>query len=319
MTSNVFSSAGAGTAVNGVAWTNLNAGVFSPDIFSKKAQIAFRLTSVVADITNSEYYGEIANMGDTVRIIKEPEITIKAYQRGTKVTPQFLADTEITLTVDKANYFSFTMDDLEKQQAHLDWMALAANRAAYKLRDTYDKEVLDFMALVSGTNVIGSTGTPQVIVPTGATGSQFTPLKLLARAQRLLDEKDVPQDGRYFVADPFFYELLSDEDSKILNADYTEKGILRNGRVSEGLLRGFRLYSSNNLKVGGTGPTGTIAADHGFLLAGHISGVAAVEQISKTESFRSQFSFADEVRGLHLYGRGSLRPTSQVIIVYHSA
>lgn len=50
-------------------YNNLPNGVFSPTIFSKKAQMAFRKKAVVEDITNSEYFGEIANFGDTVRII----------------------------------------------------------------------------------------------------------------------------------------------------------------------------------------------------------------------------------------------------------
>ena len=31
-------------------------------------------------------------MGDSVKIIKEPEITVKAYARGTTITPQDLDD-----------------------------------------------------------------------------------------------------------------------------------------------------------------------------------------------------------------------------------
>ena len=65
---------------------NLPNGNFSPVIYSKKVQSAFRKTSIVEDITNSDYFGEIANFGDTVRIIKEPEITVKEYTRGATVT-----------------------------------------------------------------------------------------------------------------------------------------------------------------------------------------------------------------------------------------
>ena len=319
MVTSPFAKAGAGTAVNGVAWTNLDNGYFSPDIFSKKAQIAFRKTSVVSDITNSEYFGEIADMGDTVYIIKEPSITVSAYERGQKIVPQFMADDRISLTVDKAYKFSFTLDDLERQQANLDWLALASDKAAYELRDNYDSNVLTYFTGLSGTGTIGNTSTPQVVVASSPSAGQMTPLGVLNRAKRLLDENNVPDDGRYFVGDPYFYELLGDENSKVLNNDYTEKGILRNGMISSGLLRGFRLYQSNNLPTAGNGPTGTLAADYGYVIAGHISAVATVEQIIKTERFRSHFSFADEVRGLHVFGRGVLRATSLVLIVYHSA
>ena len=45
---------------------NLPNGSFSPVIYSKKVQKAFRNSSVVEDITNTDYAGEIANMGDSV-------------------------------------------------------------------------------------------------------------------------------------------------------------------------------------------------------------------------------------------------------------
>lgn len=51
-------------------------GVFSPVIYSKKAQLAFRKSSVAQSITNSEYFGEIASFGDSVKIIKEPKMIL---------------------------------------------------------------------------------------------------------------------------------------------------------------------------------------------------------------------------------------------------
>ena len=48
-------------------------GVFSPVIYSKKAQLAFRKASVAQAITNSDFFGEIASFGDSVKVIKEPK------------------------------------------------------------------------------------------------------------------------------------------------------------------------------------------------------------------------------------------------------
>ena len=63
---------------------NLPNGNFSPIIYSKQVQLAFRKSTVIGDVTNSDYFGEIANQGDTVKIIKEPEISVSAYARGTR-------------------------------------------------------------------------------------------------------------------------------------------------------------------------------------------------------------------------------------------
>ena len=45
-----------------------------------------------------------------------------------------------------------------------------------------------------------------------------------------------------------------------------------------------------------------------MIVAGHDSAVATAEQINKTETYRDPDSFADIVRGMHLYGRKILRP-----------
>jgi hypothetical protein len=47
---------------------NLPNGNFSSVIYSKKTQGAFRKATVVGDISNSDYFGEIASQGDTVNL-----------------------------------------------------------------------------------------------------------------------------------------------------------------------------------------------------------------------------------------------------------
>ncbi len=79
---------------------NLPNGNFSPVIYSKKVQLALRKKTVVGDITNSDYFGEISTAGDTVRIMKEPEISVVPYARGTQLTAQDLVDEDFTLVVD---------------------------------------------------------------------------------------------------------------------------------------------------------------------------------------------------------------------------
>lgn len=61
---------------NAAGWNNLPSGAFVPEVWSNKVQKFFRRASVVEAITNTDYYGEISEMGDTVHIIKEPTITV---------------------------------------------------------------------------------------------------------------------------------------------------------------------------------------------------------------------------------------------------
>ena len=342
-------------------YTNLDSGVFSSVIYSKQAQLAFRKSSIVNAITNSDYFGEIANQGDTVRIIKEPEITVNAYLRGTTVSAQDLVDTDFSLVIDKANYFAFKMDDIEEQQSHVDFMSMSSNRAAYRLADGMDTEVLRYLSgytaasavntTVSGTVANAAAGTDELLagnklditdfgnitttatagdsIPvaprfggaTAASTSTATPLQIIARMGRLLDQQNVDSRGRWLVLDPVFIEMLKDEDSRVLNADFGGSG-LQNGLILNNL-HGFRIYASNNLPSVGTG-AGTSGAtaqstNYGVIVGGHDSAVATAEQINKVETYRDPDSFADIVRGMHLYGRKILRPEALVNARYNAA
>lgn len=347
-------------------YSNLPNGNFSPVIYSQKVQKAFRKSSVVEDITNTDYMGEIANFGDSVRIIKEPEITVQGYKRGTTVAPQALNDADFSLVIDQANYFAFKMDDIEQAHSHVNFMDLATDRAAYKLRDQFDGEVLGYLSgyawngsawvartTVNGTKAdaaadndellaahklnitsFGGSDLGAVAGPTsiplaagGGAGAVTSPLEVLNRMARILDQKNVDSEGRWFVADPVFYELLMDENSKLINNDFAAGqdagGILRNGRVTTGLIRGFKVYKSNNLPFLGTGPGTSAGAgsetNYGIVVAGHMSAVATAQQLNKTESYRDPDSFADIVRGMQLYGRKILRPEGLLTAAYNVA
>lgn len=332
-------------------YQNLPNGVFSPTLYSKKVQKQFRRTAVAEAITNSDYFGEIKNFGDTVKIIKEPEVTVTPYARGTQLTPQDLEDSDFYLTVDRANSFIFRIDDIEKQQAHVNWMEMASDRAAYDMAMVYDRDILGYMSgyeysetlgtwaarttavgtkaestadadellgihkLTRANFVSGGSNTESVAV--GVAGTfDVTPLAILNRMNRLFDVQNVPKEGRFVVLDPIFIEKLMDENSKLVSNDYNANqnagGQLTNGKLVATKLRGFEVYSSNNLPVVGTGP-GTIDnngsnAHYGVILAGQMNAAATAQQLEKTEHYRDPYSFGDIVRGMHLYGRKILRP-----------
>lgn len=348
-------------------YNNLPNGNFSPVIYSQKVQKSFRNSSVVEDITNTDYMGEIANFGDSVRIIKEPEITVSSYLRGTSVAAQDLSDADFSLVVDQANYFMFKIDDIEAAHSHVNFMDLATDRAAFRLRDTFDGEVLGYLAgweknssgdwirrtAVNGSKAISTADNDELlaanklditdfggtdlgvetettsipVAANGGSGAITSPLAILNRIARKMDEANVDTEGRWFVADPVFFEILMDESSKFVDNDFAggqDAGdIIRNGRVGSALVRGMRVYKSNNLPFIGTG-SGTAAStgsetNFGVLVAGHDSAVATAQQIDKTESYRDTASFADIVRGMQLYGRKILRPEALFTACYNQA
>lgn len=290
-----------------------------PEVYSKKVQNFFRKASVVEAITNTDYTGEISSAGDTVNIIIEPTISVSAYLRGQALSTTKLTDQELTMVIDKANYFQFKVDDIEDRFSHINWASTASASAAYSLKNAYDAEVLTY---ISGA--VSTTGPDMLYGADDATAGTLAdidggateavrlgydtgysdPLDLIARMARLLDDQSVPEEGRWFVASPEFYEILVKTSSRLMSVDYNAgQGSVRNGLISSGKLRGFDMYRSNNMPAGSNAKV---------VLAGHMSAIATAQAITSTETLRDQDSFGDIVRGLHVYGRKLLRSNALV-------
>src|SRR5689334_20349481 len=101
-----------------IGHNNLPNGNFSPVLYAKEAQLAFRKTSVANDITGNQYFGQIANFGDSVRIMREPDIIVRQYVRGKQILAQDLVDEDFTLIIDQGREFSFHIEDVEKSMSH---------------------------------------------------------------------------------------------------------------------------------------------------------------------------------------------------------
>ena len=295
---------------------------FLPSVYSKKVMNFFRKASVVEAITNTDYAGEISSFGDSVKIIKEPVISVSDYTRNSDTTETRLTDQEISLVVDSAKAFKFIVDDIETNMSHVNFKEIASSSAAYALKDSYDAAVLATMfagcSASSPNHILGADNATDLASGTfdgtgnldiGFGSDEHDPLDLMGRMARLLDEQNVPEEGRWFVASPDFYEVLGQSSSKLLSVDYNGgQGSIRNGLVSSGKLRGFQMYKSNNIAA-----TSNAA---GKCLAGHMSSTATANTILSTEVLRDPTSFGDIVRGLHVYGAKVLRDEALVSAFY---
>ena len=290
---------------------NLPSGNFTPQIFSQKVQKFFRRASVVEDITNTDYAGEIENFGDTVKIIKEPTITVADYARGTAVSTQDLADDQITMTVDQGSYFAFKVDDIEERQSHVNFEALATSSGAYSLKRNYDFNVLKHIYDNAATSA-GNTGTDGS--PIDGDAAADTLADVVSAAKTVLDGNDVPEENRWLVAPPAFFQQLRKAGAKLSDQSVLADGgvsQIRNGMVTDKPLFGFNMYMTNAIAVSSGNAAnktfGSSGANEYAFLYGHMSAVATANHIAKTELIRDPDSFADIVRGLHVFGRKILR------------
>lgn len=289
------------TFQSAAGYGNLPTGASVPTIYDNKVLRSLKIASVVDEITNDNYTGMIKDKGDTVKIIKQPIVTVRPYARGINLETQDIVDEDLSLVIDQGNYYQFGLEDIEQIQSHIDWENTTSDAAGYSLHNTYDSEVLTYIAGQAATATTLGSGASPVTVGYG-TGNNFTPYNVLNRLARLLDEQNIPEEGRYVVAAPAFWEMIADEDSKLVEAQVTgdPESMMRQRKLATSkMLAGFTCFKSNNAP--------SYSASVPIILAGHVDSVATASQVLKSEVLRNQNQFGNLYRGLHVYGRKALR------------
>jgi hypothetical protein len=268
---------------------------FVPEIWAASFQMALEKALVFGSPTviNRDYEGDIAQMGDTVRINSFSDPTITTYTSGTTLTYEDLNTAQQALVIDQGKSFSFKVDDIDRRQAAGQVMGPAMGRAGYKMRDLVDIYIEALFAGVPSANAVGTVSVP-VATPTAAYDSVLIPLKVK------LDEANVPTEGRFAVIPPWLHGRLL-RDDRFVRADAagtTSNGVQGNGAV--GTAAGFNIAVSNNCAL--------VTGDDYRVSAGVPDAITLATQIDEVEALRLQTTIADAVRGLLLYGAKLVRP-----------
>ena len=161
---------------------------------------------------------------------------------------------EKTIVMDDLLISSAFVYDLDETLAHYSLRSEISKKIGYALAEAYDKKVFRTIALAAreASPVTAAPG-PEPggsVIKLGA-GNQYNAQSLVDgffEAASILDEKNVPKQGRTAVLSPRqYYALVSQVDSNILNRDYgNTQGNLTSG---EGLyeIAGIQIRRSNNL------------------------------------------------------------------------
>lgn len=276
-------------------------GTFIPEIWSGKLIEKFYAATVLSAIANTDYEGEIKNMGDTVHIRTKPTITIRDYQVNQDLLVERPSSNIIDLTIDYAKYFNEALDDVMEVQSDINMLSLWSDDAAEQMKIVIDTSVLTLLDPgVNSANKGATAGKISLNINLGASGAPIalTPINVLDSIVDLgtvLDEQNIPESGRWLVIPPWVAALIKKSDLR--NASISGDGVslMRNGRL--GMIDRFTLYSSNLL------PTATEGATNAFrIFAGHAHGFTFASQITKMETMRSERSFSTLLRGLQVYG-----------------
>lgn len=286
---------------------------FKPEIWSKVILAALKKNLVFGSeqVTNSDYEGEISGPGSSVKITQFGDPVVSSYSPGGTISYQQLQDAGQTLLIDQSKSFAFSVDDVDRRQAAGDMQSYLEDRAAYKFADTADQFLASLYAGVAQTNIVAGSLTPgSEITPglyTSSTPADFY-LKVIIPLGIKLDEANIPDTGRYLIVPPWAHGLVRQTQAFISVTDMQgdPSKVMSSGVI--GMIDGFTILKSNNAVV--YDPTfNTGGAQGGYVVqAGHPMAITYGEQITETEALRLQTTFADGVRGLHVYGAKLVRP-----------
>lgn len=293
---------------------------FIPELWADTLLVALRKNLVFANLCNTDYQGQINQMGDTVRISGIGSVTISDYVKDTDINaPQSLTDAQTMLSITQAKYYNFEVDDVDQAQQHPKVMTEAMSYAAYQLAETIDEFVAGFYTDAPSANTIGTSGAPITITaPTDANiAGGTTVYDELVNLGQYLTQNNVPMSGRWAVIPPWCATYLALDirftsfNTAQANARLASGSVSDRGDYFLGQIAGMNVYQSNNAHH----VSGTVGAANSIdvVMAGHPMALSYADGLKKTEAYRPPYRFADAVKGLCLYGAKTVRPQALAV------
>ena len=264
---------------------------FIPTIWSETLYSELNKNFIAVNHCNRDFEGEIKNKGSVVNICGVGDITIKDYTANTDMTnPQELDDSVTKLEINRAKFFNFQIDDVNKAQASPKLMEAAMQKAAEAIANEADKYVFSLY------NQAGKT------IERAASGDNI--FDTILEAREYLYENNVGDNTEIFLeVSPKVASMLLRSKA---NTSYIDNSALENGYL--GSVFGCKIFVCNNISVSTSGST-----FHNCILRTKRA-IAFADQLSEVEAYRPEKRFADAVKGLHLYGAKVVYPQEMVCI-----
>lgn len=247
---------------------------FIQTIWSKKIQDALELKCKLVDNCLRTYEGD-CKYARTVKILGVGEPTISVYDGTTPLTYPKMSDQGQELVINQGRSFSFLVDDIDTAQSTPGLKEEYQRKSSHGLAVAADTYVAELIKGVTA-NVTEAEALTQDAVKTAIDAA------IVALRERNFDEEGVIEisPAVYNVFKNCLITLSTD------NPDYIKRGVV-------GTYDGFEVVMSNNMAKDDT---------HVYCDIRGKKAIAYVGQIDEVEAQRSREFFADEVRGLLVFG-----------------
>lgn len=238
-----------------------NADKFIPEIWSDEVVAAYKQNLVLANLVRKMSFK--GKKGDTLHIPKPTRGSAAAKAANTQVTIQANTETEVQVSIDQHFEYSRFIEDIVETQALSSLRSFYTDDAGYALAKKVDDTLIalgksfgdgDASDWVHSASyyIDSSTGLTAYALDTVVTGDVFTDAGFRKLIQ-LMDDADVPMDGRKFAIPPSLRNAIMGID-RYNSSDFVDGRGVNNGQI--GKLYGIDIYVSSNM------PTIETAADN---------------------------------------------------------
>jgi N4-gp56 family major capsid protein len=305
------------------------AGTFIPEIWSDEIIAAYQKNLKMAPLVKR--MSMTGKKGDVIHIPKPTRGAASAKSEATAVTIQANLESELTITVDRHFEYSRLIEDIVEVQALSSLRQFYTEDAGYQLALQVDTDLINAATgfgdgtrtqtpAATGANWVNSNsyyfnstaGLATYAVDTVATGDNFTDLGF-REAIKLMDDADVPMDGRVLVIPPASRKSIMGIE-RYVSSDFVGGRGVESGLI--GNLYGVDVYVSSNCPVIETGAeNGASSLDTRGCLFFHQDALVMAEQLA----VRSQTQYKQEYLSTlftsdTLYGVETYRPEAGFIL-----
>jgi HK97 family phage major capsid protein len=302
---------------------NANAATFIPEIWSDEVVAAYKKNLVLANLVRKMSFK--GKKGDTLHIPKPTRGTATAKAANTQVTIQADQESEVQVLINKHFEYSRFIEDITQVQALTSLRSFYTEDAGYALAKQVDDELITLgQTFGNGTNswvhsnsyfIDASTGLTPYAANTVTTSDIFTDAGFRKLIQ-LMDDADVPMDGRKFAIPPSLRNAIMGVD-RYNSSDFVDGRGVQNGQI--GKLYGIDIYVSSNMPVIETAAGNTAGDAVKAALLFHTDTMVLAEQVG----VRSQTQYKQEYLSTlytadTLFGTKVVRPEAGFVLAVNA-
>ena len=303
---------------------NTAAATFIPEIWSDEVIAAYKKNLVLANLVRKMSFK--GKKGDTLHIPKPVRGSATAKAANTAVTIQANTESEVQVLINKHFEYSRFIEDITAVQALSSLRSFYTEDAGYALAKQVDDELVALGQSFGDSDgadwvhsnayfIDATTGLTTYAVDTVTTSDLFTDAGFRKLIQ-LMDDADVPMDGRKFAIPPSLRNAIMGVD-RYNSSDFVDGRGVQNGQI--GKLYGIDIYVSSNMPTIETADENSVGDAIKAALLFHTDTMVLAEQVGVRSQTQYKLDYLSTLYTADtLFGVKVVRPEAGFVLAVNA-